>query len=269
MDKIVNTPWTNVNSESDINDMIIWNRLLLQVLGIWPLVYPQTPKLEKLLALILFTLSWFGLGFLLVPMTVYTFSNASAMAQKIKMIGPLGHVVTSSLNYFFLTIRCKRIQRCIKVQSSDWRIVDQEEHREIMTKNSDKSNVLCKFCIVFMYAGGICYYSVMPFLSKRPEGEKNFSMGPMPYPGFEIIFDMTNMQTYVFVFVSQCISATVMFNVTTSVCCLAVMFVAHACGQIQIVMSRLDHYVKNVQENYLNPEKHMSIIVKHHVEALK
>ncbi|KYN50078.1 hypothetical protein ALC62_00106, partial [Cyphomyrmex costatus] len=88
-------------------------------------------------------------------------------------------------------------------------------------------------------------------------------------PGFDIIFDLHFTPTYVFVFCAQWLSGIVLFNVTTAVCCLAAMFVAHACGQIEIVMARVGNFVKNAQSNHKHIKQQMAIIVKHHMQSLR
>ncbi|XP_032669639.1 odorant receptor 43a-like [Odontomachus brunneus] len=270
MAKIIPTPWSNENYEKDIVDALVWSKWILRVLGIWPLVFPDTSRFEKILATISFALCWSALSFLLIPMAIFTLSDRTVMNDKMKMLGPLGYVLTSMLKYLFLVIRHKNIRRCIHVLSIDWRAVQQKDYRMIMIKESTKGHVLSKFCVAFMYCGGLSYHIVMPFLSQRPEGEQNVTIGPVPYPGFDIIFDLHFVPSYVFVFCAQCFSGIVMFNVTTAVCCLAAMSVAHVCGQIEIVMARVENLVKSVQSNPRTTSEHrMAIIVKHHVQILR
>ncbi|EFN78907.1 hypothetical protein EAI_02320 [Harpegnathos saltator] len=269
MTKIIAIPWSNVNYEKDIVDALMWSRRILRVLGIWPLIFPDTSTIEKILATISFSVCWSALGFLLIPMTIYTLSDQTLTSDKIKMLGPLGYVVASVLKYMLLVIRHRSIRRCIHVLSIDWRAVQQEDYRMIMIKDSAKGHVLSKFCIAFIYCGGLCYNTVIPFLSPRPDNELNTTVGPVTYPGFDIIFDLRFVPAYVFVFCAQLLSSVIMFNITTSVCCLAATFVAHACGQIGIVMAKVKGFVKNVQSNRTNSKHRMAIIVNHHVQALR
>lgn len=265
----LNISWSNLNSERDIVNALVWSRWILRILGIWPLVYSDTSTIEKILATISFALCWSALSFLLIPMAIFTLSERNTINDKIKMLGPLGYVSISVLKYFFLVIHHKGIRRCIRVLSIDWRVVQQEDYRKIMIRNAAKSHVLSKFCITFMYCGGLCYHTVMPFLSHTIIDEQNITVKPMPYPGFDIIFDLHFMPAYVFVFCAQWLSGIVLFNVTTAVCCLAAMFVSHVCGQIEIVMARVESLVKSAQSSGMNSKQHMGIIVKHHVQSLR
>ncbi|XP_018343959.1 PREDICTED: uncharacterized protein LOC108749640 [Trachymyrmex septentrionalis] len=263
----LNIPWSNVNSEKDIINALILNQWILRILGIWPLVYSNTTMIEKILATISFTLCWSALSFLLIPMVIFTVSERTTINDKIKMLGPLSFVLISTLKYFFLIIHHKSIRQCINVLSTDWRAVHQQDYRKIMIKNVAKSHVLSKFCILFMYSGGLCFHTVMPFLTHTTIDEQNVTVKPIPYPGFDIIFDLHFTPAYVFVFCAQWFSGFVMFNVTTAVCCLAAMFVAHACGQIEIVMTRVENFVKNAQSSYM--KQHMAIIIRHHMQSLR
>ncbi|XP_072747250.1 uncharacterized protein [Anoplolepis gracilipes] len=260
--------WPNANYKKDVIDTLIWNRWLLRVLGIWPLIYPDTTKIEKILAIFSFALCWTVLSLFLILTSIYTFTDRSVMDEKMKMLGPLGYVFFCMLKYFFLIIRHKSFRRCINILAKDWRMVKEENHREIMLRDAEKGHLLSKFCIVFMYCGGVSYNTIMPFLSQAPDNEQNITVRPMAYLGFDILFNLQLMPVYVFTFCLQCFTGIVMFNITTSVCCLATMFVAHACGQVNIVLAR----VKNLVEKECSRKKFeqcMAIIVQHHVRTLK
>ncbi|XP_018052335.1 PREDICTED: uncharacterized protein LOC108689891 [Atta colombica] len=261
--------WPNANHEKDVIDILIWNRWLLRVLGIWPLIYPDTTMIEKILATFSFASCWIVLGLFLILTSMYTFTDRSIMGEKMKMLGPLGYVFFSMLKYLFLVIRHKSIRRCVQILSTDWRMVQKKYHREIMMKDAEKGHLLSKFCIVFMYCGGLSYNTVMPFLSQTSDANKqNDTVRPMAYLGFDIVFDLQLMPIYVFAFSLQCFIGIVMFNITTSVCCLAAMFVAHACGQIDIVIARVENLFKG-ERDHTKFEKYMAIIVQHHVRTLR
>ncbi|XP_018406390.1 PREDICTED: uncharacterized protein LOC108782583 [Cyphomyrmex costatus] len=262
----LNIPWSNVNSERDITNALVWNRWILRILGIWPLVYSNTTAIEKILSTISFALCWFGINFLLIPMVIFVLSERTTLHDKIKMLGPLSYVLISMLKYFFLVIHHEDIRQCIRVLSIDWRAVQQQDYRKIMIKNVTRSHVLCKFCIMIMYSAGLCFYTVMPFLTHTIINEQNNTVKPIPYPGFDIIFDLNFTPTYVFVFCLQWLAGMVLHKVTTAVCCLAAMFVAHTCGQIEIVTARIENFVKNAQNGRI--KQHMAIIVKHHMQSL-
>lgn len=268
MAKIFGIRWSNVNYERDIVNTLIWNRRLLRILGIWPLLHPNTTsKIEKMIATFSFVLCWIVLSLFLVLTSIYTFSDRSIMRDKMKMLGPLGYVFFSMLKYLFLVVRHKSIRRCVRVLSADWRRVQEDDHRKIMIRSAEKGHLLSKFCIAFMYCGGLSYNTIMPFLSQMPQ--QNVTFRPMAYLGYDILFNLQLMPVYVFAFCLQCITGIVMFNITTSVCCLAAMFVAHACGQIDIVITRVENLVKDEKRNSVQFERCMAIIVQHHVQALR
>lgn len=261
--------WPNTNHEKDIIDILIWNRWLLRVLGIWPLIYPDTTTFEKILAMFSFTSCWIVLGLFLILTSMYTFTDRSDLSEKMKMLGPLGYVFFSMLKYFFLVARRKNIRQCVQILSTNWRMVQEEYHREIMIKDAEKGHLLSKFCIAFMYCGGLSYNTVMPFLSQLPNiNEQNITVRPMAYLGFDIIFNLQLMPVYVFAFFLQCFTGIVMFNITTSVCCLAAMFVAHACGQIDIVIARVKDLFEK-KGNHIRFKKCMAITVQHHARTLR
>lgn len=264
----LNISWSNVNCEKDIVNALGWNRWILRILGMWPLVYSDTSMTEKILATITFVLCWSGLSFLLIPMINFIFSERTTTIDKIKLLGPLSYLCITILKYFCLVLRHKDIRRCIHIMNIDWRVVQQEDHRKIMIKNAAESHVLCKFCVIIMYCGGISFQTVMPFLHPRIH-EQNSTVLPMPHPGFDIIFDLHFMPTYVVIFCVQWFTGIITFNITTAMCCLAAMLVAHVCGQIEIVMARVESLTKSAQSSRMNSKQRMAIIVKHHVQSLR
>ncbi|KAH0951227.1 OrL16 [Eciton burchellii] len=270
MVKIVNIPWSNVTYEKDTIYALMWSRWILRLLGIWPLVYPNTTRMERILTTISFTLCWSALNFLIIPMSIFMLSDEITTKEKIKMLGPMGFALMAALKYFFLVVRHKSIRQCIHALSTDWRVVQQEEHRKIMVRLAEKGHTLSKFSIVFMYCGGLCWHTIMPFLSHNElSRNQNITLGPMPYVGFDLIFDLRPMSTHIFLFFAQWCSGLVLFNITIAVCCLANVFVSHTCGQIEIVMTRVQDFVKEAQKNRASSKRHMADIIKHHVETLR
>jgi len=270
MAKIVNIPWSNVTYEKDTIYALMWSRWILRLLGIWPLVYPNTTRIEKIFTTISFTLCWSALNFLLIPMSIFMLSDEITTKEKIKMLGPMGFALMAALKYFFLVVRHKSIRQCIYALSTDWRMVQQEEHRKIMIRLAERGHTLSKFSIVFMYCGGLCWHTVMPFLSHNElSRNENITLGPIPYVGFDLIFDLRPMSTHIFVFFAQWCSGLVLFNITIAVCCLANVFVSHTCGQIEIVMKCVQDFVKETRKNRLNSKRHMADIIKHHVQTLR
>lgn len=60
-----------------------------------------------------------------------------------------------------------------------------------------------------------------------------------------------------------------MLNVSMALCYLTLMFVSHACGQVGIVMARMETLVNDVRNNRVSSEQHMAVIIKHHIQALR
>lgn len=134
-------------------------------------------------------------------------------------------------------------------------------------RDAEKGHLLSKFCIAFMYCGGLSYNTVMPFLSQT--NEQNVTFRPMAYLGFDSLFNLQLMPIYVFAFCLQCVTGIVMFNITTVVCCLAAMLVAHASGQINIVIARVENLIKREKHDRVQFKKCMTFIVQHHVRTLR
>ncbi|CAL7936637.1 unnamed protein product [Xylocopa violacea] len=264
---VVHSQVWNVHYENDIRYSLQMCQWLLQSIGVWPLVYEGTSRLEHVISVIVMTTCFTLLFFIIVPSGHYIFYVEKNLNMKVKLFGPVGFCLSSTMKYFYLNLKGGVFKRCIEHVKRDWQVVQDPNHRTIMLKYVAISRRLITVCAVFLYTGGMSYHTVMQFLSKD-RSKSNYTFKPLTYPGCDWFLDEQSSPTYEIVFLSHCLAAMVMYTVTTATYSLAAIFVTHICGQIEIQITRLQELVemKKKQDDARDP---LAIIVQDHVEVLR
>ncbi|KAL2731023.1 odorant receptor 13a-like [Vespula squamosa] len=243
------------------------NRWFLKPIGAWPLSLSVTFT-EKIISICLTTISSCLIGFLLVPCALCTFLDRGDLDAKIKMIGPMSFCVMAAIKYYILISRGEAIARCIQHICIDWeRASNYYKDRKIVVENAEFGRSLVISCAVFMYGGGFFYCTVMPLCARRTEIIDNETIRAPSFPIYRKLIDPRTTPYFEIVEFLQCLAGYVVYSVTISACSLAAVFVMHACGQFQILMSKLDDLVLGERQtnNLDSSDKRMGDIVKYHL----
>jgi hypothetical protein len=203
-----------------------------------------------------------GLGILI--------ESQETFEAKLRDIGPLTFWFMAMVNYSFLVIHIDDISICIEHVKKDWQIVKKSEDREIMLRNAKIGRFIAGFCAVFMHSG-VFSYNAIRGLSKDIIYVENDSVlvRALPYPFYSKILDAHFSPAYEFVFFLQCLSTFVVNSVTVAACGLTAVFVMHACGQLKILISWLDNFVDEKNEEKTPVRQKFAIIVQHHLRVLR
>ena len=144
------------------------------------------------------------------------------------------------------------------------------EDREMMLKYGRVGRNLAIVCIVFMYTGGTIYHSVLQYTIGTFVDEHNRTIKPLVYPTYSALYDVQSSPIYELVYVLHCMCGYVMYSITAGACGLAALFATHACGQIDIVVSRLNDLVHGERNKATsNPDARLIEIVEHHLRILR
>ncbi|XP_053999460.1 odorant receptor 4-like isoform X1 [Hylaeus anthracinus] len=257
----------NPNYEKDINYTTEMCRWFLKPIGVWPFVYSRISKLEKVVLTILFV-TWFtNLLFALLPPSRYILFEEKTLYIRLKLLGPTSFSLSSTIKYCYLILKGRTFENCIVHIEKDWKMVQNPIHRAIMLRNVSISRSLSTLCAVFMYSAGLAFYTVMPFLSKgRVKG--NQTVRPLIYPGYDAFFDTQSSPNYEIIYAIQCIYGIMRYSITVGAFSLAVIFVTHICGQIQIQIARLEEFAQRKEK--IDPSyKSLDIIIRDHAVILR
>ncbi|KAG6804468.1 odorant receptor 35 [Apis mellifera caucasica] len=191
------------------------------------------------------------------------------------MIGPFSFCIMAAIKYYVLLSRGSHIGKCIEDIRVDWFRVSSHnclEDRKIMMENARIGRSLAIFCAGFMYSGGFFYTTVMPLCTKRTEIIDNEIVRSQAFPIYRGLLDPRTSPSFEIVQLMQCLAGFVIYSVTVGSCSLAAIFVMHACGQFQILVTKLRRLIDGLKgdkdmENIVH-EQRLGNIVEHHLHIL-
>ncbi|KAK2583205.1 hypothetical protein KPH14_009225 [Odynerus spinipes] len=252
----------------DISYAMKFCRQILTPLGIWSLIYDRATRKEKILSLPLNIACIFSLCFVLIPTGLYVLIYETNINIRLKLLGPLSFCLTSMIKYCYFGLKGEAIGQCITHVENDWSIVRNQHHRTIMLEYATIGRNLIVLCVVFLLTGGISYHTIMPLFSSGKINE-NLTIRPHAYPGYDRYLDPQATPAYEIIFLMQFMCAMVMHGVTIAACSLAATFVTHACGQIQIVMARLNDLIDGKESKGTGFDERLAVIVHDHGKTLR
>ncbi|XP_017795970.1 PREDICTED: odorant receptor 4-like [Habropoda laboriosa] len=254
----------NLNYKKDIVYVTKHSKWILKSLGIWPAVLDET---AGFLPKITIGLSNLVLLFTVIPCILHIIFEQKDTIIRLKLFGLLSFCLISLMKYWALATRKPRIKECIEEVQSDWKEVESLRDREMMLKYGQMGRNLTIICAIFMYTGGTIYHTVMQFATGTYVDEYNRTIKPLVYPTYSALFDVQTSPIYELVYFVHCMCGYVIYSITAGACGLAALFATHACGQIDIVMSRLGDLVNSKESSDL--DKRLIEIVEHHLRILR
>ncbi|EZA52116.1 hypothetical protein X777_09124 [Ooceraea biroi] len=249
----------NSNYQRDIRYAFKLNSWILGSLGIWPHAIRNIGQYVSNITIVFHN---FLLGFTIVPLLLYMLYDESN--AKLKKCGLLIFCLAAMIKYLILAIRRPKIQLCIEYIKYDWWQVTFVSDREMMLKYAVTGRNLTIIGTLFMYGAGIFYFVKPIYMMKS----NNQTLRPVVYPIYSQFGDVQNSPKYEIVYAVHCMCGYTMYTVATGTCGLVALFVTHACGQIQMIISRLQNLL--VDESLVqtqNIHQRIVAIVKRHVRV--
>ncbi|XP_072747254.1 uncharacterized protein [Anoplolepis gracilipes] len=243
------------------------NRWILKPIGVWP-ESPTSSIIEKILSKISRIICHSLIALTVIPSILYILFEEKDIRLKLKVVGPISHWLMGGINYCSLLYQKKQIRKSIVHMETDWRMAKRENDREVMLKNAKVGRVIAGVCALIMQ-GGVLLYNMARGTSKilMVIGNETVEIGRLPCPSFNKIVDTRFSPIYEVVFTVQCLSGIVVNSITVGACGLAAVFTMHACGQLTVVMSRLEKLVE--EEHDITVQKKLANLVERHLRALR
>ncbi|KAK0173646.1 hypothetical protein PV328_006812 [Microctonus aethiopoides] len=248
----------NISFDADARFALQINRLLLKPLGIWPAT-KESSFIENSIATVLVIICSFLLAFIMLP-GLFLLIKVESVATKIRLTGPLSFCLMAVMKYRSLIYGHAYLSDCIKQVVADWCELKSSNDRDIMISYAKYGRVGATICAFFMYGGGVFYAIILPHLSGNIKNSNNETIRPFAYPSYYGFFDPQESPAYEIIFSLHCCCAFVMHSITSATCSLAVVFVMHACGQLEIIIHWLGDLVSN--------HERFSMIIQKHVQTL-
>nr|UEN71266.1 olfactory receptor 83 [Gregopimpla kuwanae] len=258
--------------KSDIERSIQYSRWFLQILGVWPMISKNASTMEKYFSKIVMVACFIALNFTLIPVSLETIlREKNAIKKLLHILGPITAALSSVFKYLFMIFRCKEIKLCLEHMKTDWMTVEKENERMIMMKNVNVGRRITVNASAIMYTTCTFYMTLLPIAKGTTINERNETIRPLPYPGYDFFVNPQKSPTYEILYFAVCATSLIRYTVTMTACNFAAMFVSHACGQIQIVMTRLDDLFDDLEEEHYGDtlQERISSIIICHVRGLR
>nr|AXM05149.1 odorant receptor [Campoletis chlorideae] len=259
----------NKDWKMDVNRTLQYTRWTLEILGVWALVKKNPKKWEIYGSRILTMMYSMLIVSITIPCTIHLIFKEKDIVERVETCGPIAFSITNLLKYYSIIYRRKMIKRCIEHVEDDWMEIVTKNDREIMRKRVSFGIDVTIVCAVFMYGGGLLYNMILPLSHGNGINEFNETVRPLAYPGYDIFGNPQISPTYEIIFYSNFFSSCIMYTVTTASCNLAAIFVTHTCGQIEIMMSRLETIFQKTDDDKEILENRIDLIVKSHIRVLR
>ncbi|CAK9819228.1 Odorant receptor 4 [Anthophora plagiata] len=264
---------TRVSIEYDYNSnvklSVQLSRWILKPLGVWP-NSANIPTIERYFYWLINVICYSLITFLLIPCSLYVILEIEDVYNKIKLLGPLNFCVMAFLKYHMLVVYENDIRECIERIEWDWKNITYSKDKDIMIENAIFGRRLIIICTFFMYSGFAFYYIAIPIsVGRIPAQDANVTFIPMVYPFSRFIVDTRYSPINEILFSLQVLAGCLMHSITSAACSLAAMFAAHACGQMQVLMSWLKHLINGRSDMCSNVDRRIAKIVNQHVRILQ
>ncbi|XP_034944548.1 uncharacterized protein [Chelonus insularis] len=235
-------PELTEQSKSDIEYSIEMNRWFLQPIGLWP-VELNASKVKKILSELLIMICTLLLCFIFIPTMFHMIISEKGFKRKLTLIGPMSFSVMVMSKYYFLVMRRGKMRQCLDDINIDWRRLRRDNDRKIMVTHARHSRFITTLCAIFMYGGGLFYQTIAPLSRGKILTANNISIRPLPYPVYSGLFVADHSPYYEIVFIAQWFSDFVRYSISVATCSSGAILALHACGQLNIIMSRLETLV--------------------------
>nr|XP_003700922.1 PREDICTED: odorant receptor 13a-like [Megachile rotundata] len=258
---------TDLDSLSDYSLQL--NKWLLITIGAWPST-PSTTKIEKIVSFILIVICYCTILTTVLPSILYVILADEDLQQKLMVMGPLSHWFIGGINYTTLLLRGKEIQCCIKRVQTDWRTVTRLNDQKIMMRNAEIGRYVVVCCTAFMQGGVLCYCVITGFTTEVVQvGNETRTVRLLPCAAYKKLIPVDTSPTNEIILFVQFLAGFVVNSTTVGAFSLAIVFAAHAYGQLDVLSTWITEFVnqsrehdKNAFLNSIGPavEKHLNVL---------
>jgi len=249
----------NSNYENDIRYTVQVHRLILSLIGIWPILRKLRYQ-ETLIRITIRAMCCLLLFFNLIPWILYMILIADTLISRLKMCGALCFYSMVPTLYCALMLYETRIGECMKHMKEDWQNVRDANDRKIMLKNAKEGRFLL-ICTTLFFLVSSFSYRLSPIIRSRIG---NITIRSMQRGYYYIFFDPHQSPAYEIVVSIHFITGIVLHIITAAVCGIAGLFTMHACGQLQMLTAWLENLSdKQWLRNHTAAQK-LATIITHH-----
>jgi len=257
----------NQNYKNDLRVSMQLNVWVMKLIGTWPLRHCW---IETLWYRVLNIICYILMAFLLIPSSMYVVLEIKDFYNQLKLGSALSFFFMAVMKYCALLLREDDIRRCVDHIEGDWRNVRYTDERKIMLENANFGRRLVVICSVFMYGGVLFYFVAVPLTrGKIIEENGNLTYRRLAFPVPSVIVDARHSPINEIFYFIQLFAGFVIHNITVAACSLAALLAMHACGQMQVLISWINHLVDGRKDVNDTTDERLAKIIQLHVRILK
>ncbi|XP_018406429.1 PREDICTED: uncharacterized protein LOC108782622 [Cyphomyrmex costatus] len=269
--KTLNTLAVNVTkqNESHVSDFYYAVQIsicLLKPFGAWPLNDDKS-KFKIVLHRTSMVIAMFLLIFVIAPMIMRMIKERDVFLI-IHMMCELLFTLMVFAKYVLLLWHQDRLRFCIDHVANDWKYAIIAEDRDIMLANARVGRTFGITSVVFMFSCGILYY-LHPIVTPNLVNEDNVTIRLHPSACEFLVFDSKASPVYEIVYFLQLLSGFTAYGAFCGICSLMANFVAHVCGQCDVLMSLLEELVDGGKHNSGSIDNRIATVINRHLRLLR
>lgn len=259
----------NQDIKNNINFSIKYSRLILKMIGLWP-IFDKSSTIHKYLQWLYNVICYSLIMFIIISGWIYISLEVENIYDRLKFVSLMSFCMLSITKYHLINIHKDDVRECVKRIEWDWKNISYSEDREIMLMNANFGKRLIIVTTTVTYSGFVFFYIAIPMkIGKIPAPDANISFIPTMFPFPKYIADVRYSPINEIVFLAQFICGFLLHGITSSVCSLAAILTVHACGQIQVMMVWLKHLIDGRLDMCNSIDQRIATIVNQHVRILK
>jgi len=255
----------NAKYEDDIRYTVQVHRLILGLIGVWPIL--DKPRLrERFLKGLLRAVCCLLLSFNLIPWALYMFLILDTFKSRLKMTGALCFYIMVPTMYCTLMLREDSIRKCVKHMEKDWQNVKDANDRKIMLDRAKAGRFILICTTLFLFASGFTYRLIQPIFRGKIIVNGNVTIRPLVQGHYYIFFDPQRSPAYEIVFSIHLLIGIFVYIIMASVCGVTALFTMHACGQLEMLATWLENLPNEAQWSKSHViARRLATIILHHI----
>ncbi|GAB1864855.1 Odorant receptor [Camponotus japonicus] len=255
----------NAKYEDDIRYTVQVHRLILGLIGVWPIL--EKPRLrERFLKGLLRAVCCLLLSFNLIPWALYMFLILDTFKSRLKMTGALCFYIMVPTMYCTLMLREDSIRKCVKHMEKDWQNVKDANDRKIMLDRAKAGRFILICTTLFLFASGFTYRLIQPIFRGKIIVNGNITIRPLVQGHYYIFFDPQRSPAYEIVFSIHLLIGIFVYIIMASVCGVTALFTMHACGQLEMLATWLENLPNEAQWSKSHViARRLAAIILHHI----
>ncbi|CAL1689192.1 unnamed protein product [Lasius platythorax] len=253
-------------NESDFNYAVQVTRVILRMIGVWP-ISRFASNAERIAIRLQNVLCYFLFAFILVPGLLLIFLKERDFKRRVRLMGPLLNCWMGCMKYSLFIYYANEIQSCLEQARQDWQSTINWIDRKTMLSKARTGRKFAIFSAVFMYVGGLSYRTIVPLSKGRMLTPMNTTVRALACPSYFGKFDEQASPAYEIVFTLQFFAGLLTYSMTCGAAGLAAFFIMHVCGQLSVLIGKLQRLNDMTEPEDRAVATLMADIVEHQIRV--